>query len=171
MKMDECMVEIKDQEAQHLKVTLFAREDTKCNTISFPDMDCKRRQWCRGWMGELVHWWGRPYSFINIYKQWKHLNRNRRQFSKTAPAAGVLAMGLREAIWRRLPLQLHDASGSPVTWMTMLLLSVEIQLTLEDSGSPRATSLGYSINDETCEVTVVLNATYISSPLFYRASI
>ena len=49
--------------------------------------------------------------------------------------------------------------------------SVEIQLTLEDSGSPRATSLGYSINDETCEVTVVLNATYISPPLFYRASI
>ena len=38
--------------------------------------------------------------------------------------------------------------------MTMLLLSVEIQLTLEDSGSPRATSLGYSINDETCEVAV-----------------
>ena len=65
MKMDECMVEIKNQEAQHLKVTLFAREDTKCNTISFPDMDCKRRQWCRGWMGELVHWWGRPHSFIN----------------------------------------------------------------------------------------------------------
>ena len=27
MKMDECMVEIKDQEAQHLKVTLFARQD------------------------------------------------------------------------------------------------------------------------------------------------
>ena len=31
MKMDECMVEIKDQEAQHLKVTFFAREDTKCS--------------------------------------------------------------------------------------------------------------------------------------------
>ena len=29
MKMDECMVEIKDQEAQHLKVTFF--EDTKCS--------------------------------------------------------------------------------------------------------------------------------------------
>ena len=31
MKMDECMVEIKDQEAQHLKVTFFACEDTKCS--------------------------------------------------------------------------------------------------------------------------------------------
>ena len=29
----------------------------------------------------------------------------------------------------------------------------EIQLTLEDSGDEKATSLGYSIGDETCEVT------------------
>ena len=41
----------------------------------------------------------------------------------------------------------------------MFTKSVEIQLTLEDSGSPRATSLGFSINDETCEVAEVLNAT------------
>ena len=34
--------------------------------------------------------------------------------------------------------------------------SVKTQLTLEDSGSERATSLGYSINDETCEVAGIL---------------
>ena len=45
----------------------------------------------------------------------------------------------------------------------MLLLSVEIQLTLEDSGSPRATSLGYSINDETCEVAVPFCIYFIPS--------
>ena len=32
----------------------------------------------------------------------------------------------------------------------------EIQLTLEDSGDEKATSLGYSIGDETCEVTWIL---------------
>ena len=42
-----------------------------------------------------------------------------------------------------------------------ILKSVEIQLTLEDSGSELATSLGYSINDETCEVTLVLMLHYV----------
>ena len=49
--------------------------------------------------------------------------------------------------------------------MTMLLFHVEIQLTLEDSGSPRATSLGYSINDETCEVAVRCFIYFIPSVL------
>ena len=57
--------------------------------------------------------------------------------------------------WRQESLEIGDS----------LTKSVKIQLTLEDSGSSRATSLGYSINDETCEVAVVLNATSISSPL------
>ena len=56
-------------------------------------------------------------------------------------------------------------SGHPLTKAGYVTKSVEIQLTLEDSGSPRATSLGFSINDETCEVAEVLNATSISSPL------
>ena len=30
MKMEECMVEIKDQEAKHLKVTIFAPDTYKC---------------------------------------------------------------------------------------------------------------------------------------------
>ena len=43
--------------------------------------------------------------------------------------------------------------GLSLVYKEKVSKSVEIQLTLEDSGSPRATSLGYSINDETCEVT------------------
>ena len=38
-------------------------------------------------------------------------------------------------------------------------------MTLEDSGSPRATSLGYSINDETCEVAVRCFIYFIPSVL------
>ena len=43
--------------------------------------------------------------------------------------------------------------GLSLLYQVNVAKSVEIQLKLEDSGSPRATSLGYSINDETCEVT------------------
>ena len=45
-----------------------------------------------------------------------------------------------------------QVTGLSLVFQVKVAKSVEIQLTLEDSGSQGATSLGYSINDETCEV-------------------
>ena len=74
------------------------------------------------------------------------------------PAVRVRAMGRCEAIRWRLPVQLYDAQGQiPLTGLALRVSCssvVYIQLTLEDSGSQRAKSLGFSVNDDTCEVNV-----------------
>ena len=41
------------------------------------------------------------------------------------------------------------------------LRSFMIQLMLEDSGSPQATSLDFNINDETCEVIVCNDSIHV----------